>query len=182
MNHIQFRYQAIRVWQLPPEQLLTGGTSLLALAPISDVTQAALPGIIKQMDQRLRHPRERKHASTVWAAAYFLSGLRYSPQLAASLFQRVVSMKESSTYQAILEEGRNEGRVEGQSEGALAEAKKLLRRLGEKALGTPDVRTVKSIEKLNDVNRLEELCERASTARSLQELLGSSTIRRNRKA
>ena len=46
-------------------------------------------------------------------------------------------MKESSTYQAILEEGRTEGRVEGRTEGAVAEARKLLRLMGDDAFGLP---------------------------------------------
>ena len=58
-------------------------------------------------------------------------------------------MKESSTYQAILEEGRTEGRTEGQTEGALAEAKKVLRLLGDDAFGAPDERTAATIEGLD---------------------------------
>ena len=49
--------------QLPPGPFLTGGLALLPLAPISAVTEAELPGIIKEMSQRLsgrahggRHP------------------------------------------------------------------------------------------------------------------------------
>jgi hypothetical protein len=42
-----FRYRVLRVWELPPRRLLTGDPVLLALAPISAVTEADLPGIIK---------------------------------------------------------------------------------------------------------------------------------------
>jgi hypothetical protein len=31
--YLSFRYQVLRVWQLPPEPLLTGGLALLPLAP-----------------------------------------------------------------------------------------------------------------------------------------------------
>jgi hypothetical protein len=44
--YLVFRYQVVRVWQLPLEPLLTGGLALLPLAPISAVTEAELPGII----------------------------------------------------------------------------------------------------------------------------------------
>ena len=44
--YLTFRYQVLRVWQLPPEPLLTGGLALLPLAPISAVTEAELRGII----------------------------------------------------------------------------------------------------------------------------------------
>jgi hypothetical protein len=49
----------VRLWQVPPEPLPTGGLPLLALALISAVTEAERPGMI------------------VWAA-YILLGLRYS--------------------------------------------------------------------------------------------------------
>src|SRR5262245_45073605 len=143
----------MRVWQLEPGRLLKGGLPLLALAPISAVTEAELPGIIKQMTQRLQGRRARKQAALVWGAAFILLGLRYSSALAAELFRGVVSIKESSTYQAILEEGRAEGLIEG----AVAEARKLLRLRGDDAFGPPDARTAAAIERLDDLARLEEL-------------------------
>jgi predicted transposase YdaD len=170
--YLTFRYQVLRVWQLPPEPLLTSGLALLPLAPISAVTEADLPGIIQRMERRLSGRRGRKQAQVLWGAAYILLGLRYSPALAAQLFRGVVSMKESSTYQAILEEGRAEGMAQGRAQGAVAEAKRLLRLLGDAALGAPDTRTAAVIERINDLGQLEELLKRFRTARNWQELLG----------
>jgi hypothetical protein len=96
-----------------------------------------------------------------------LLGLRYSPALAAQLFRGVLSMRESSTYQAILEEGRGEG--------AVAEARKLLRQLGDRVLGPPDARTAAAIARLDDLARLEDLHARVVTAGSWEELLGPPT-------
>src|SRR5438270_794080 len=124
------------------------------------------------MGRRLGERRARKQAQVVWAAAYVLLGLRYSPSLAAQLFRGVLSMKESSTYQAILEEGRAEGRAEGRTEGAVAEARRLLRLLGDEAFGPPDARIATAIEGIEDLARLEELCKRLPNAGSWQELLG----------
>jgi predicted transposase YdaD len=162
--YLTFRYQVVRVWQLPPGPLLTGGLALLPLAPISAVTPEQLPGIIERMAQRLRGRRARKQAQVVWGAAYILLGLRYSPALAAQLFRGVMSMRESSTYQAILEEGR--------TEGAVAEARKLLRVFGDRAFGPPDARMARVIERITDLARLEDLCDRLSAVESWQELLG----------
>jgi predicted transposase YdaD len=171
--YLTFRYAVVRVWQLTPEPLLKGGLSLLPLAPISAVTEAELPGIIKRMEQRLSSRAGRKQAPFVWGAAYILLGLRYSPALAEQLFRGVVSMKESSTYQAILEEGRQEGRQEGRSEGAVTEAKKVLRLQGNKLFGVPDSRTVAAIERIEDLAQLEDLLERLPAATSWRELLGT---------
>jgi predicted transposase YdaD len=162
--YLTFHYAVVRVWQLAPEPLLSGGLALLPLAPISAVTEAQLPGIIKQMEQRLSSRRGRKQAPVIWGAAYILLGLRHSPSLAAQLFRGVMSMKESSTYQAILEEGRGEG--------AVAEAKKLLRLQGDDAFGPPDARTAATIERINDLAQLEDLARRMRSATSWQELLG----------
>ena len=77
-------------------------------------------------------------------------------------------MKESSTYQAILEEGREE-------KGALAEAKKFLRLVGDGRFGTPDAQTAAAIDAIENLARLEDLGSRLQAANSWQELLGSST-------
>ena len=89
-------------------------------------------------------------------------------------------MKESSTYQAIVEEGRVEGIARGMAEGlatglatgAVAEAKKVLRLLGDEAFGIPDAATKAAIERLNDQSKLEELLRRMLTASSWRDLLG----------
>jgi predicted transposase YdaD len=101
-----------------------------------------------------------------------LLGLRYSSELSAQLFRGVVSMKESSTYQAIVEEGRAEGIARGKAEGAIAEAKKVLRLQGEQAFGAPDAATLAAIERLNDLERLEDLLKRVRTADGWADLAG----------
>jgi len=83
-------------------------------------------------------------------------------------------MKESSTYQAILEEGR--------TEGAVAEAKRVLRLQGDEAFGSPDTRTAAAIERLTDLPHLEELLRRVRTAANWQELLGQPASGRRRRS
>jgi hypothetical protein len=73
-------------------------------------------------------------------------------------------MKESLTYQAILEEGR--------TEGAVAEARKLLRLFGDRAFGPPDARIATLLERIDDLARLENLCDRLPTVANWHELLG----------
>ncbi len=79
-------------------------------------------------------------------------------------------MKESSTYQAIL--------AEGAAHGAVVEAKKAIRLLGDDAFGLPDTATAAVIEQTEDLARLEEMLKRARTAKSWQELLGQPAPRR----
>ena len=88
-------------------------------------------------------------------------------------------MKESSTYQAILQEGLQKGQQEGRqeglrmglAEGAVVEARKLLRLLGERHFGPADFQTITALEGINDLARLEDLCTRLPAIGSWQELL-----------
>ncbi len=175
--YLTFRYQVVRIWQLAPEPLLTGGLALLPLAPISAVTEGDLPGIIRRMERRLSGRAGKKQSEQVWAAAYILLGLRFTPELASQLFRGVVSMKESSTYQAILEEGAAQGEVRG----AVAEAKKLLRIAGDGKFGPPDAATAVAVERINALERLEALFERLQSAASWQELIGSAPTGRQKR-
>jgi hypothetical protein len=79
-----FRYGVLRVWQVPVERLLTGGLSILPLAPISGVGKKALPGVIRRMEERLSAPQARRQAPDLWAATYVLLGMRYDEEFTLS--------------------------------------------------------------------------------------------------
>ena len=78
-------------------------------------------------------------------------------------------MRESSTYQAILEEG------------AVTEARKVLRLLGDNAYGPADAATAAQLEQLADLARLEEVLQRIRSAASWEQLLGPSVGRRGKR-
>jgi len=81
-------------------------------------------------------------------------------------------------YRTGREEGKElgiqEGRQEGRQEGELKAARSLLLRLGRRLLGIPDAATVEAVEALNDVERLETLCEEVSNYRDWSALLASA--------
>jgi hypothetical protein len=161
-----FRYGVVRVWQLPPEQLLAGGLGTLPLAPISAVDEDDLPDVIRRMQDRLRHRDARASAGEFWAATRILLGVRYSDEFAGALLRGAAGMKESVTYQAIVQEGRVE------------EAQRMLLLMGAAILGRADKRAKAAIQAIADVERLEELARRAPKASSWQELLGLPEPRR----
>jgi hypothetical protein len=72
-------------------------------------------------------------------------------------------MRDSSTYQAILEEGREEGRAEGE--------RRLLLRIGAARFGQPDERIRSRIEAITDIEPIKRLAERLLTVSSWDELL-----------
>jgi hypothetical protein len=139
------------------------------------------------MEHPLAGHGARPKVEALWAAAYILLGPRFSSALAGRLYWGIVFIKEWSTYQALLEEGRNGGialgqaqGLEGRAEGAVTEARKVLRLLGEEAFGPPDAPTIAFIDKLTDLARLEALLKHLRTAASWHELLAPALPRRRR--
>ena len=74
-------------------------------------------------------------------------------------------MKESSTYQAIVEEGRCEGRI--------AETRKLLLLVGTARFGPPDEPTRAAVERMNNIELLEGLFIRLANVSGWHDLLAS---------
>jgi predicted transposase YdaD len=79
-------------------------------------------------------------------------------------------MKESTTYQAILREGRAEGLAEGRGE----EAQAILLRQGTKRFGVPSEEARSALEAITAIERLEALTERLLDVESWDELLDES--------
>jgi predicted transposase YdaD len=157
-NH--YNYRVVRMWDEDPEPYLTSGINLVPLAPLTNVSEDQLPGLVKRMDGRIR-AEPRPSASKLWTATYLLMGLRYSHEVVSHLLEGVLGMQESTTYQAILKEGRQEGSVEGRNEGLLegriTGEQRLLVRQGTKRFGEPDATTLAAIEAIRDIERLEAL-------------------------
>jgi hypothetical protein len=172
------RYRPLRVWRIAPEKWLAGGLGLLPLAPLGNVSPKELPGIIVQMKQRLDLGVPPTQAAELWSAAFILMGLRYEQALIRKLLQGVVAMKESVTYQAIIEEGMAEGLAKGLAEGKIEEARAILLLQGRSRFGEPSAETLAAIQAVTDVQKLEELSVRLLVVSSWQELLGLYGSRR----
>jgi hypothetical protein len=179
---VALRYQTVRVWQVPAEQWLSGGLGLVPLAPLGVVRPGELPAVIAQVKKRLEPPLSPAERAALWSATYIMMGLRYQRALIQRLLQGVISMKESVTYQAILEEGEAKGRAEGEArgraEGEANEARKILLLLGRDQLGEPSATVHAALDALAEVSRLEELTVRLKHTASWEELLGLASPRR----
>jgi predicted transposase YdaD len=166
---IAFRYRVMRVWQRPVDELLNGGLGLLPLAPLAAVERDQLPSVVDRMAERLAQEAGPDEAGNLWSATLLLMGLRYDEAEARELLRGVRDMRESVTYQAIVEEGREEGRVEGR----LLEAQRFLVRMATRKLGPPNARAAAIIQSTTDVERIELLGDRLLTANSWDELLAT---------
>lgn len=162
-----FHYGIVRAWRLPVEDVMAGGLGTLPLAPISDVPRQSVVSVVARMEARIEREADPAQAGQLWTAAYVLLGLRYAPEMASRLMRGVRTMRESSTYQAILEEGEARGVAIGEANAA----RNLLLRLGAHRFGDPDASTRARIEALPDAARLSALAERLLDVESWDELL-----------
>src|SRR5271157_5289117 len=159
----EFRYNVVRTWERPADEILAGGLATLPLAPLARVKENELPTVIHAMQERLDREATKNQAETLWTATYLLMGLNYSNELIDRLIAGVQNMKESVTYQKILREGRAEGRAE--------EAKRILKRLGSRRFGQPEPLIEAALDAIADLERLEQLSDRVLEVAGWEELL-----------
>lgn len=80
-------------------------------------------------------------------------------------------MKESTTYQAILQEGKTEGEAIGERKGKATEARNLILRIGSKRYGKADERVKSALASIENLEVLEQLAERLLEVESWDEFL-----------
>src|SRR5262249_34983359 len=116
---MDFHYEVGRLCERPVEQLLTGPLGPVPLAPLGrpapgQPPQEALASVIDRLAERLQREAPAQ-SERLLTAAYVLTGLRLEWDLIRNLFAGVLPMdvmRESTVYQGILNEGREEGRVD----------------------------------------------------------------------
>ena len=113
------------------------------------------------MEERLQREASSPEAALLLNAAYVLTGLRVSRPMAEQIFQGVRLMRESSTYQAILDEGRIE------------EAQKMILRLGRQKFGSPNDLIAAALQAITDLERLERMGDRILSVSTWNELLAT---------
>ncbi len=117
-EYLRFAYTIVRVWELSADVLLAGGLGATPLALLTDDAEPRLPNLVDRFTDRVvRESATPADASLLLSCGFILMGLRYDRAVARTLFQGAQRMRESSTYQAILEEGRDEGLAEGLNRG-----------------------------------------------------------------
>jgi hypothetical protein len=158
--YLTFRYQVVRLWQWPVEALLNQGLGLVPLAPLSNVTEEALPNVIQAMSERFRREAPAEEVRKLWTATGILMGLRYSKELTRELSMRISGLEDSTFFEVIEEKG------------AVKAIQKMLLLQGQSRFGAPaDAETTARIKAITDLSRLEELSKRLLQVSSWQELL-----------
>jgi hypothetical protein len=154
-----FTFEVVRLWQRPVESILAGGVGTLPLAPLCQVPPGAtleevLPGIIRQMEQRLTREASPESAAKLLTSAFVLAGMRVKRETLIQLFQGVRAM-ESTAWDVSMADG----------------ARKILLRMGRKRFGPPPPQVEAALQAIIDIDRLEQLSERLLDVTSWQELL-----------
>ena len=160
---LALRYRVIRVWEKPVEEVLRGDLATLPLAPLSRVSPKALPGVVRSMEERIDRDARPEDVGMLWTTTFLLMGLKYKAEFTQQLLKGVLAMKESTTYQFILEEGR--------VEGELRAARKILLRQGIRRFGVPDAQTQSALEEITSADILEALIDRISDVENWKDLL-----------
>jgi predicted transposase YdaD len=158
-KYLLFRYNVVRVWELPAAQILAGDVATLPLAPISQVSDEELPAVIRRIDERIEDEASPGEAADLWMATALLLGLVHSGEIIKTLLQGANRMKESATYQMILEEGR------------LQEARQTLQWLGLERFGPASPEIEAKIESIASLDQLHTLTRRLLGVSSWEELL-----------
>jgi hypothetical protein len=161
---MDFGYEVLRLWERPVEAILAGGLATLPLAPLCRLPEGlsaeeGLRWVAGEVCQRLRREGSPAQAGRLLTAAYLLTGLRLDRDKARAIFEGVLGMHESDTYQAILDEGEVRG------------LHHTLLRQGRKKLGEPDDATKQILMGINDLDRLGWLTERLLEVSTWEELL-----------
>ncbi|MGL6073021.1 MAG: hypothetical protein ACRC8S_02545 [Fimbriiglobus sp.] len=180
-RYLSFYYTAIRIWTLPFETLLNAGAGLAALAPLTNEA-------IQNMDRSILQVSEKLQSEAVTSmmlkddltSMYFLLGLRFDQDTIRQLLRGIaVTLKDSSTFQEVLQMGRNEGiiigeergEVRGESRGKVESVKSNIVKLCTKRFGEGPSEVVERIQKETDLAVLEAMFDRAIDATSWAEFL-----------
>lgn len=161
----EFHYDILRLWQLQPEDILSGGLGTLPLATLTKVGKRQIPEIIRQVQQRLTAETTKPHARELMQTMFELTGLRYPVDELSQLFQGVQGMRESSVFQAGLDEGREEGRLEAML--------RMVLKYGVSRLGRPSKRIQSEIENVKQLKKAEHMADRVLKISKWDELLES---------
>ena len=111
----------------------------------------------------------------ILTACQILLGLRYSKALIQALYRGLRTMRESSTYMAILEEGiekgTEKGRVEGIEKGEILGFREAIEEIGTSHFGAPSVSMLASLVEITDRNRLRRMMRQLRTVATWDDLL-----------
>lgn len=157
-THTRHDYRVIRLWEQDPTPFLANP----ALLPFATLTRSNSPeALLEQVAQQVATIEDISERRNILSCADILAGLRFNKELIRQLFREDI-MKESVTYQAILQQGVQlgiqQGVQQGIQQGLKQEAVSLILRQLSRRLGELNSQLEERIQQLS-ILQLEELAE-----------------------
>ncbi len=150
LESTRHEFEVIRLWEQPSSIFLES----VGLYPFASLAQTDQPELVlREVAARIEEIPERKLQADISAMSYILAGLVLDRNRVGQIIRRDI-MRESVTYQEILEEGE----IKGKTQGRIEEAKSLTIRLLTRKLGNVSPTLLAKIEAL-PLERLELLGE-----------------------
>ena len=166
-RYLTFEYDIIRVWETPVETFLEGKLATLALAPLADFPERQLPEIFRKIEERIENEADAKQAAELRTDAFIFAGLRFSAKRLEILMKGTAKlMKTSSTYQLILNEGKEEQKI--------LTTREMLVRFASKRLGNLTESNRSKLDGISNLSSLEALSDRIEFVESWDELLATA--------
>jgi hypothetical protein len=161
---MSFTYEVARLWERSAEELLAGPLGTTPLAMLGALPEGvALPDALTAVAQRLIERLEREvppeRARKLLTVAFLLTGLRVRRDVARQIFRGVRAMRDSDTYLAIIDEGREE------------QVREDILFLGSERFGAPDEAASATLAGITDLDRLRRIFRRCLKALNWQDLL-----------
>jgi predicted transposase YdaD len=162
-----FRFQVIRLWQIPWEEWLKGPTSMLPFALLGQYPDEKVGEVVSRIAKRIHEDVSAADEIKLRTLALLLIGVRFPPEVIAKMFPDLSQLRESSTYKMI----RDEGRVEGLEVGRTEQAFKMLLKAGGRRFGEASSEVRTDLAQIHDATILELLFERHWDVESWDALL-----------
>jgi len=161
---MNFAYEVVRLWERPAEAFLTGalGTTpwaVLGALPEGVPTADALANVAQRLIERIDREAPPDQGRKLLTAAFLLTGLRVRRDVARQLFRGVRKMRDSDTYMAIIDEGKEE------------QAKEDILFMAGERFGAPDEAISARLASITDLDHLKRIFRRCHKATSWQDLL-----------
>jgi hypothetical protein len=88
--------EVVRMWRQAVTAFLNGGLGTLPLVPLCEMPagttlEEALPGLLRQLQERFDREASPAEAKRLWTATFLLAGLRLPRSVALQLFQGVIT-------------------------------------------------------------------------------------------
>ncbi len=161
---MDFGYEVVPLWERSAQELLAGplGTApltVLGALPEGVALPDALTAVAQRLIERLEREAPPERARKLLTAAFLLTGLRVKRDMARRVFRGVRAMRDSDTYLAIIDEGREE------------QVKEDILRLAARRFGPADEPIRARLDGITDLERLRRLHDRLLDVTSWSDLL-----------